>query len=423
LGLSAVTVGDGENRTAGSRLEPAAVVIAASVAPTQKASGEPREGLFAPGELDSVRAFAASAGVVAVAMSGGVDSSVAAALCHAAGVETIGVTMRLWGTEEMEQGEGGCCSVDAVEDARRVCARLGIAHYVLNMREHFQATVVADFLAEYGGGRTPNPCVRCNETVKFSELLRRVGAVGATHLATGHYAAIRRDPTGHFSLCRGRDPRKDQSYTLYRCDQSVLARTVLPLGDLEKPRVRELAASLGLAVAHKPDSQELCFVGGGDHRAVLEQSLSGSFSPGAVLDLSGSVVGRHRGLPFYTVGQRQGLGLAVTRPDSEPLYVVELDQGRNALVVGPWRALLSPGCRVSRCVFAAGHTPVDPLRGQAQLRAHGRPVGATWRPTGPDTAAVSFDEPQAGVAPGQSLVLYDGESVVAGGEVATSISM
>lgn len=358
-----------------------------------------------------------------MAMSGGVDSSVAAALCHAAGIEAIGVTMRLWGTEEMEQGEGGCCSVDAVEDARRVCSKLGIAHYVLNMREHFQATVVADFLAEYEGGRTPNPCVRCNETVKFSELLRRVDAVGATHLATGHYAAIRRSPTGHFSLCRGRDPRKDQSYTLYRCDQRVLARTVLPLGELEKARVRELAAALGLGVAHKPDSQELCFVGGGDHRVVLEQSLAGSFSPGPVLDVAGRVVGGHRGLPFYTVGQRQGLGLAVTRPDSAPLYVVELDRDRNALVVGPWTALLNSGCPVVRCVFPAGRLPTAAIRGQAQLRAHGRPVGASWLPTGPDTAEVRFDEPQAGVAPGQSLVLYDGDRVVAGGEVATSVSL
>ena len=371
-------------------------------------------------ELQSVGACLPAGAVVAVAMSGGVDSSVAAALCVAAGVDTIGVTMRLWGTEAMESGEGGCCSVDAVEDARRVCTRLGIPHYVLNMREHFQATVVADFLAEYGLGRTPNPCVRCNETVKFAELLRRVAAVGATHLATGHYADVRPDRNGVFGLHRARDPRKDQSYTLYRCDQDVLSRSVFPLGQMEKARVRQLAADLGLAVAHKPDSQELCFVGGGDHRQVLQEELVGQFAPGPIIGPDGDQVGIHRGLPFYTVGQRQGLGLEVSRPDSEPCYVVELRRDQNAIVVGPWRALLNSGCTLNRCVYPEGRVPTAAIAGQAQLRAHGHPAAAVWNPCGPETARVVFAEAQAGVAPGQSLVLYDGDRVVAGGEVAES---
>jgi len=358
--------------------------------------------------------------VVAVAMSGGVDSSVAAALAAASGVDTVGVTMRLWGTEEMERGEGGCCSIDAVEDARRVCSRLGIPHYVLNLAEHFRASVVGDFLSQYAAGRTPNPCIRCNEKVKFSELWRRVGAVGATHIASGHYAQTREGAAGWCTLHRGEDRRKDQSYTLYRSGQAVLARLLLPLGQLQKSSVRAVAEALELGVAQKPDSQELCFVGGGDHRAVLEQELAGEFQSGPILNLAGVEVGRHRGLPFYTVGQRQGLGLAVRQAATEPHYVVQLDRTRNTLVVGPWRTLLQAQCQVSDCVFLDGLPPGQERSGQAQLRAHGQPVEARWLADGPVRATVRFAEPQVGIAPGQSLVLYDGDKVLAGGEIAPS---
>ncbi|HUY55628.1 MAG TPA: tRNA 2-thiouridine(34) synthase MnmA [Candidatus Nanopelagicaceae bacterium] len=361
--------------------------------------------------------------VVAVAMSGGVDSSVAAALAAASGLDTVGVTMRLWGTEEMERGEGGCCSIDAVEDARRVCSRLGIPHYVLNMAEQFRESVVGDFLSQYAQGRTPNPCIRCNEKVKFSELWRRVGAVGATHIASGHYAQVRERSPGWYALHRGADRRKDQSYTLYRTGQAVLAQLVLPLGQLQKATVRALAERLELQVAQKPDSQELCFVGGGDHRAVLEQELAGQFEPGPITDVAGAVLGRHRGLPFYTVGQRQGLGLAVRQPASEPHYVVRVDRARNTLVVGPWRNLLQRVCQVGECVLLDDQ-PISTVRsGLVQLRAHGQPVAATWRPAPGNCATVRFDEPQAGIAPGQSLVLYDGDRVVAGGEIAPTEEM
>ena len=356
--------------------------------------------------------------VVAIAMSGGVDSSVAAALVVAAGAEAMGVTMRLWGTEEMEQGEGGCCSIDAVEDARRVCGRLGIPHYVLNMAEHFRVSVVGDFLSRYVAGLTPNPCIRCNEKVKFAELWRRVRALGATHIASGHYAQIREQPDAGCSLHRGADPRKDQSYTLYRNGGAILSRLLLPVGGLQKAQVRSIAGTLGWTVASKPDSQELCFVGGGDHRAVLEKELEGAFRPGPIKDLSGQEVGRHRGLPFYTVGQRQGLGLAVRNPTSQPHYVVRLDSRRNTLVVGTWKALLRTECRVAQAVYLDELSPQAPRLGLAQLRAHGQPAPATWTACGEAAASVRFHAPQPGIAPGQSLVLYDGDRVIAGGEIA-----
>ncbi len=355
--------------------------------------------------------------VVAVAMSGGVDSAVAAALCVAAGVPTIGLTMRLWATEAVERLEGGCCSVDAVEDARRVAARLEIPHYVLDLAAPFQAAVVSDFLEAYAGGRTPNPCIRCNQRIKFAELLRRARAVGATHLATGHYARVRVDAQGRAALHRAADPRKDQSYTLYHCDQATLARVCLPLGGLPKPAVRALAAALELGVAAKPDSQELCFVGGGDHRALLRERLQGRYAPGPVVDEAGAVLGTHEGLPFYTVGQRGGLRLAATRPDQAPLHVLRLDPRRNTVVVGPRERLDRRSVAVTGCVYPDGRVPGGPLRGTVQLRAHGRPVPAAWRPGAAGHARIDFDAPEPGAAPGQSAVCYVGDRVVAGGEL------
>ena len=350
-------------------------------------------------------------------MSGGVDSSVAAALLATSGLPVVGVTMRLWADADYERGEGGCCSLDAVEDARRVCARLGIPHYVINLRDQFERTVVGQFLEAYREGRTPNPCVRCNETVKFADLYRRMSRVGASHLATGHYAQVDRGGQTGVVLRRARDQRKDQSYTLYRTPSEVLSRCLFPLGTLEKTRVRELAAALGLGVAAKPDSQELCFVGGGDHRELLARELSGSFSEGPVVDQDGVLVGRHRGVPFYTVGQRHALGLAARRPDAQPLYVYEVDRARNTLRVGPWSSLLRTGCRISRVVALA---PV-PGRGWkpalAQLRAHAQPTPVSWGLFPGERAEVRFATPQAAVSPGQSLVLYDGDQVVAGGEI------
>lgn len=350
-------------------------------------------------------------------MSGGVDSAVAAALCVGAGVEAVGVTMRLWGDQVMDRGEGGCCSADAVEDARRVCARLGIPHYTLNLERHFRETVVADFLQQYGSGRTPNPCIRCNERVKFSELLRRLTRVGVSHVASGHYARVRQRRDGRCTLHRGADSAKDQSYTLYRTAQHELQRLLLPLAGLHKPQVRRLAALLGLGLARKPDSQELCFVSGQDHRRLLAEQLQGEFEEGAIRDLEGRRLGRHRGLPFYTVGQRHGLGLRPGRPDADPQYVLSLDPKSNSVVVGDWASLLQGSCRVESTTTLDPETGAT-LRGHAQLRAHGRPVGASWRSLGPGWAEVRFARPQAALSPGQSLVLYQRDRVVAGGEIA-----
>ncbi len=356
--------------------------------------------------------------VIAVAMCGGVDSSVSAALCAAAGVPTVGVTMRLWASEEMERGEGGCCSIDAVEDARRVCTRLGIPHYVLNMAQPFREAVVDDFLQEYGSGRTPNPCVRCNERIKFSELLRRTTGLGATHLATGHYAQVAEGADGRLALRRAEDRRKDQSYTLFRCDQPTLQRVVFPLGGFAKAEVRRMAMAVGLEVAAKPDSQELCFVGGLDHRTLLQERLGHELRDGPIFDTAGRQVGRHRGLALYTVGQRQGLGLQVRSPESSPQYVVRIEVERNALVVGPWSSLARSACTVERCHYQRP-LPGGSVRGMAQLRAHGAPAAAEWRQVPGERASVRFAAPQMAVAPGQSLVLYDGDTVVAGGEIAS----
>jgi tRNA-specific 2-thiouridylase len=355
--------------------------------------------------------------LVAVAMSGGVDSSVAAALLSTSGLPVVGVTMRLWAEEDFERGEGGCCSLDAVEDARRVCALLRIPHYVINLRDQFEQAVVGQFLEEYRDGRTPNPCVRCNETVKFADLYLRMSRVGASHLATGHYAQVEPGGGKGVVLRRGRDLRKDQSYTLYRTPPEVLSRCLFPLGSLEKPRVRELAAALGLGVAAKPDSQELCFVGGGDHRELLARELAGSFSEGPVVDREGVLVGRHRGVPFYTVGQRHGLGLSAHRPDAEPAYVYEVDRAHNTLRVGPWSSLLRTRCTLSRMTVLAPVPGPGWNRALAQLRAHARPTPVSWRLLPGSRAEVQFATPQAAVSPGQSLVLYDGDQVVAGGEI------
>ena len=354
-----------------------------------------------------------------MAMSGGVDSSVAAALCVAHGLRTIGITLAMWPTSREAQRDRGCCSIDAVEDARRVAARLRVPHYVWNLEEDFHGEVIVAFEAEYAAARTPNPCVRCNEKIKFGALLSRARAVGASHLATGHYA--RRGRRGHsWTLHRARDARKDQAYTLHRLGQDQLARAVFPIGDLpDKAAVRGEAERLGLSTASKPDSQELCFLDG-SLREELRRRLAGRFRPGPVVDGGGRIVGEHEGLPFYTVGQRSGLLLRPNRPDSPPHYVIDLDQERNAVVVGPVASLQRSCVELEEVRWISGETPAAALQCSAQFHAHGEATAVVAVPLPGGRSRLDCASPVRGVSPGQSAVLFAGDEVLGGGVIASS---
>ena len=354
---------------------------------------------------------------VVVGMSGGVDSSVAAALLKEQGYEVIGVTLSLspkLAPDEAAERDDACCTLAAVEDARRVADKLGIDHYCLNFREIFAERVIANFIAEYRRGRTPNPCVRCNDHVKFEAVLRRARAMGADFVATGHYARIERCPaTGRYLLRKGLDQRKDQSYVLYVLTQDELAHTLLPLGELVKEQTRELARKLDLRVADKPESQEICFVVDGDYGSFLRRVAPEVVQPGPVLDLQGRVVGEHKGIAFHTIGQRRGLGIAT----GQPLYVVDIDVRRGAVVVGPEEALYREEVLADDVNLIGVAALEEPIRVQAKVR-YRMPAAEGWlgQPS-PDRLLLRFDRPQRAITPGQSLVCYQGDTVVGGGTI------
>ncbi|HJR58987.1 MAG TPA: tRNA 2-thiouridine(34) synthase MnmA [Vicinamibacterales bacterium] len=348
---------------------------------------------------------------VVVAMSGGVDSSVAAALLARQGHDVIGLSMQLYDQSEGQTSFGSCCTLDDLNDARRVAARLGIAHYIVNFEEQFTGTVVSDFVREYAAGRTPIPCVHCNGDLKFATLVDRAAGLGAAFVATGHYARVERDETsGRHRLLRGLDPNKDQSYFLFTLTQAQLAHALFPIGALDKTAVRDHARELGLAVADKPDSHEICFVPGGDHAAFLEQHGIPE-SAGVIRDVDGRVVGRHEGVHRFTVGQRKGLGLS----SPMPLYVVGIDAANRAVTVGPRAALEKRELTASSVNWIAGETPAAHTRVTARIRHRHTEAPAAIQPMDGSRVRVLFDEPQAAIAPGQALVMYQGDEVVGGG--------
>ena len=345
-------------------------------------------------------------------MSGGVDSSVAAALMAQAGHDVIGLSMQLYDQSGGDVRFGSCCTIDDLHDARRVAARLGIPHYIVNFEEEFGDHVVSNFVKEYAAGRTPIPCVHCNGDLKFATLAARAQGLGAELVATGHYARVEKDDrTGTYLLKRGLDAAKDQSYFLFTLTQAQLAHASFPVGALDKHAVRNHARELGLPVADKPDSHEICFVPDGDHAAFVE-GRGGGGTGGVIRDLQGQAVGTHTGVHRFTVGQRKGLGLS----SRVPLYVVGIDAGRETVTVGPRAALERRTVRASGVNWIAGSPPAGEIRVTAQIRHRHPEAPATAAAEDGDRVRLEFDLPQHAVAPGQALVMYDGEqSSVEGG--------
>jgi tRNA-specific 2-thiouridylase len=338
-------------------------------------------------------------------MSGGVDSSVAAALLVEEGYRVVGVMMRLWA-----EGENRCCDPQAVEDARQVADRLGIPFHLVNYEEEFKACVVDYFVAEYSRGRTPNPCLACNRHIRFDRLLRHARDLGASRLATGHYARVD-DDGGAYRLCMGADRQKDQSYVLYMLGQNELRQVLFPVGRYLKSEIREIARSKSLPVADKSESMEICFVSDDDYRRFLLERVPEAVQPGPVFDTDGKEIGRHRGLPFYTVGQRRGLGIAA----QEALYVIRLDTDRNAVIVGPARALGRQTLTAESTNYVSSRPLYDPLRVQAKIRYRAILADATWFPLDGGQARVEFDRPLRDITPGQAVVAYQGDVLIGGG--------
>ena len=345
---------------------------------------------------------------VLAAMSGGVDSSVAAALLVREGYDVVGVTMKLF-KDGGDLPDRPCCSLDSVNDARRVAEGLGIPHYVLNLQDAFGRDVVADFVAEYAAGRTPIPCVRCNTFTKFRDLLEKADAIDAPFIATGHYARV-----ADGRLLRGRDDDKDQTYFLWGIERAVLSRMILPVGEMTKPETRAVARELGLLTAEKPESHEICFVPDGDYAKVLERELPAgapALAPGPIVTADGAVVVTHDGFARYTIGQRRRL----PGGSSEPMFVVALRPADRAVVIGPREALLGRGLTATQVNWLVEMPPAEGASVQVRIRHRATPVSGTVLTVSKGSVEVALEEPVYAITPGQSVVIYDGEVVLGGG--------
>lgn len=353
---------------------------------------------------------------VIAAMSGGVDSSVTAALLQQQGYEVVGVTMQIWDPDQtvVDGDYVGCCSLTAVDDARRVADVLGIPYYVFNFRELFTEKVIQYFVDEYLQGRTPNPCIACNRFIKFEALLQKARQMGFDYIATGHYARLGYSADyGRYTVRKAADEKKDQTYVLYGFTQDQIAHTLMPLADYTKDQVRGMAKELDLPTYSKPESQEICFVYDNNYRNFLDERSQGGIKPGPFLDLQGNVIGQHKGIPFYTIGQRRGLGIAT----GERVYVVDIDQASNAVVIGSEDAIWGTELIASDNNFILFDKLTGPTEVQAQVRYNGKPSPALLEPQENGLVKVTFETPQRAITPGQAVVYYQGEYLVGGGTI------
>lgn len=352
---------------------------------------------------------------VVVGMSGGVDSSVAACLLKNAGYDVIGVTMQIWQEQDREtvENEGGCCGLSAIDDARRVAHRLDIPHYVMNFREDFKKNVIDYFVSEYRRGRTPNPCIACNRYVKWESLLQKSLALGADFIATGHYAKVAKLPNGRYTVRRSGALRKDQTYALYNLTQEQLRHTLFPIGEYEKDKVREIAERENLPVAHKPDSQEICFVPDGDYTAFIEKETGRKEIPGNFVSTDGKVLGSHQGISHYTIGQRKGLGIAF----GEPVFVVEIRPDTNEVVLGNGTDVYTDRLRADSIHYMAADHFEKGQRVMAKIRYNHEGAAAVICGIEKDYLELEFPEPVRAVTPGQAVVLYEGDNVLGGGTI------
>lgn len=352
---------------------------------------------------------------VVVGMSGGVDSSVAAYLLKKQGYNVIGVTMQIWQDEDAGtvEHEGGCCGLSAVDDARRVAQVLDIPYYVMNFKKEFQENVIDYFVKEYQEARTPNPCIACNRYVKWESLLQRSLEIGADYIATGHYARIQQLDNGRYTISNSVTAKKDQTYALYNLTQDQLSKTLMPVGEYEKERIREIAKEAGLPVANKPDSMEICFVPDGDYASFIEETTGKKSEPGNFVSPTGEILGKHKGLIHYTVGQRKGLGLAL----GYPAFVIKLRPETNEVVVGTMEDNLSHKAYINNINFMAEEVFQEGKEYLGKIRYNHGGSLCTVKKVDEDLYECYFPEAQRGITPGQALVLYDGENVAGGGTI------